>query len=440
MPSISDFVSVSLAIGDRTLDRASFSKIMILGPSQVFPERVRTYEASSALTAMTTDGFTVNSPEYKAMAAVLASNLNRPDVVKVGRRAAANVPTQDLTFGPLDVVDGAIFTIDVNGTEFTYTTGAAEGAADVAAALVSAINGGSEPVTATDNLDGTFDIVDDVAGAQNDFYGKAGKFSCVDNSVDANVATELAAIATIDDEWYGLILASNSEAENEAAAAWANPLGKQFVPVSMSTDQKGAGSADTASTLQGLSYNYVGAKYHERALSFPSAAWMGQMYSYEPGQATWKFKELEGIAKSNLTATEATNLKGKNCNYYVDIGGRGMTFEGWAASGRFMDVTRFADWLVNTVQVNVANILANNPKVPYDDGGILKLSGGVKEALEEGADNSGLALDPAATVTPTYKADQTTTDIANRHLAGMKFSATYTGAIHSVTISGTLAL
>lgn len=447
MASLDNIVTVSISVADRAVDQAGFGIPMVVGPTQAFGERVRTYTAASALTSMVSDGFAVTTPEYKAVAALLASSTQRPTTIKVGRRAAGNVPTQAITFTPVDVIEGKVYTITINGTEFSTTADATPTATEIATALHTAINAGSEPVTSTDNT-GSLTLDDDVAGAQNDIYASAGAFSVDEGGSDANVATELAAILTADASWYGLVLASNSTAENLAAAAWANSNKKLFVAVSADTDQIGAGSSDMASTMETAAYHYAGAMYHQRPMAFAGAAWLGQMLATDPGSATWKFRLLSGIATSgepltgaaHLSATAIANLAAKTANYYVDVGGTGMTFEGYASSGRFFDVTRFVDWLSARLQEDVVNLLINSPKVPYTDGGIAQVQGRMLSVLEQGVDSGGLAKDPRPTVTVPLKSAVAAGDVAARNLPSVQFSATYSGAIHNVAISGTLTL
>ena len=440
MPNLSDVVSVSISVADRAIDQANFGIPMVLGPTQVFAERVRTYSASTALTSMVTDGFTTSDPEYRAVAALLSNPTNRPLTIKVGRRAAANVPTQSITFTPTDLVEGKVYTITINGTEFSATADATPTATEIATALHTAINAGSEPMTSTDNT-GSLTVVDDVAGAANDCYVSSGDFTVDEAGSDASVATELAAILAIDSAWYGLVLASHSTAENLAAASWANTNRKLFVAVYMDSDLGGGGSSDAASVMETAAYHYSGSMYHERPGAFPGAAWMGYMFAQQPGSASWVAKLLSGIAVSDITDSFAANLRTKTCNYYVSIGGAGWTFGGYASSGRFFDITRFVDWLEARIQENVALEFANSPKVPYTDAGIARIQSRVQEVLEQGVDVGGFAEDPRPECRVPKKADVPAADVTNRQLTLVTFSGTLAGAIHQVVpVTGTVTL
>lgn len=52
--------------------------------------------------------------------------------------------------------DSTAYTLTINGTPFTYNSGIGESAADITAQLKLLVDAGTEPVTFTDNLDGTF--------------------------------------------------------------------------------------------------------------------------------------------------------------------------------------------------------------------------------------------------------------------------------------------
>jgi uncharacterized phage protein gp47/JayE len=56
------------------------------------------------------------------------------------------------------VQDGQDYTVVINGDAFTFNSGIGATAESIAAGVVSEINSGGEPVTATDNLDGTFAV------------------------------------------------------------------------------------------------------------------------------------------------------------------------------------------------------------------------------------------------------------------------------------------
>jgi len=434
----SDNVSVTISVADKAIDRAGFGVPLILGPTQAFPERTRLYAASSGLAAMLTDGFAATDPEYLAASALLAQN-PRMESFKIGRRAPANVPDLDIDFTPQTPVEGEVHTINIDGQAFSHTSDATPTVAEITAALETAINAASLGVTATDNT--TFLTIEgDTAGDVFDIYDATENFDVDDNTADASVATELAAVAAADNDWYGLILASHSTLENAAAASWAESNSKLFICTSSDTDILSDTAGNLLETLNGAAYNYTAGVFTRRPGDFFGAAWMASRFAYTPGTASWKFVNLSGVTADNLTASQIANIRSNKGNYYTTQGGLNITSEGWAASGRFLDTTRFIDWLTARISENVFSVMANaaagQGKIPFTDAGINQVVAAVEKTLQDGVQVGGLSSDPAPVVTFPRAADVSAANKAARTLPDIDFSATLAGAVHKTTITG----
>jgi len=163
---------------------------------------------------------------------------------------------------------------------------------------------------------------------------------------------------------------------------------------------------------------------------------------YEPGNATAALKTLPGISADNLTPGQLSGIEAKRWSSYIVRGSAAVTFESYTPFGRFIDVTRFVDWLTVTMQLDVFTVLINNPKVPYTASGISQIKGAILGTLKKGqtAPNNGLADDTDPTVTIAPVAEQATSDRAQRRLKQIKWSARLSGALHGVSISGTLSV
>lgn len=439
-----DNVSVVITVADKAIDQAGFGVPMIVGPTQAFVERARTYAASTALASMATDGFVATDPEYLAMSKVLAQN-PRPSSIKVGRRAAANVPDLDCDITPATPVEGEIFTLAITGAggaeTHTAIADATPTAVEIATALFTAVNGGANAVTAVDDT-GSTSITGDVAGEVFDITCSAN-LGFDDVTVDAAVATELAAIAAYDNDWYGLILASHSTLENVAAAAWAETNKKLFFPASNDTDILSDTAGNFLETLNTASYNYTAGMFSRSPGEFPGAAWMGNRFPLQPGTETYKFVTLAGVTVDSLTATDISNIRSNKGNYYFSSQGINMTSEGWAASGRYIDVTRFVDWLVARLGEAVFSLLVNDAatgKTPMTDSGINKVVSAVEGVLETGVRVTGLSDNPKPVVTYPSAAAISTANKAGRILPDIDFSGTLGGAIHKTTLTGKVSV
>ena len=201
-------------------------------------------------------------------------------------------------------------------------------------------------------------------------------------------------------------------------------------------------STDLASVLKLANRNRSAVIWHATptgGADYPDAAWMGEGFPYEPGTSTWAYKTLNGVTPDTLLASQETALKGKNCNYYMTVGGVSITQEGKVASGEYIDIIIGTDWIEARLRESVYSALENNRKIPYDDTGIAMIEGLVKGVLNEAASKGILQADSIAVTVPKY-ADIPQADKLARKLPDVKFSALYQGAIHSVTINGTISV
>jgi hypothetical protein len=92
------------------------------------------------------------------------------------------------------------------------------------------------------------------------------------------------------------------------------------------------------------------------------------------------------------------------------------------------------------MQYDVYDVLVNNNKVPYTDAGVAMVESRIRSRLNIGVDVGGLSSDPAPTVTVPRVSSETTANRANRTIPDIYFTATLAGAIHSVTINGTVSV
>lgn len=351
-----------------------------------------------------------------------------------------------------DVSPSTLYTLTVKGQDYDVQTDTSvQTAAQIAALLVAEItlNSANSGVFATDNLDGTF-----VLNSSNTFFisGNADQFSITRGlrilpyvSTDT-IATTLAAMRQSSTAWYGLILTDRTKATVESAATWVEG-DKSVLFITASSEAaiiNTTPAADTSSLawfIQNHGYVRTAVLYHQDAdTDFPDAAWMGLCFTYDPGSETWKFKNLKGIATSNLTTTQSFNALGKNANTYEYIGGVGITQNGTSGSGEFIDITRGTDWLKNAIQTAVYQVLVNQPKIPYTDPGIAVIQSQVQMALQQGVAQNFLTDDPAPVVSVPLAASVSSVDKANRLLRNVNFTATLAGAIHAVQIQGTLSV
>lgn len=263
------------------------------------------------------------------------------------------------------------------------------------------------------------------------------------DSGDASIDAALNAIANENNDWYGVVVDQAMVANFADVASWVETA-KKFA-IFWITDVNAydpSKSTDLASVLKLANRNRSAVVWHATptgGADYPDAAWMGEGFPYEPGTSTWAYKTLNGVTPDTILASQETALKNKNCNYYMTVGGVSITQEGKVASGEYIDIIIGTDWIEARLREAVYSALVNNRKIPYDDTGIAMIEGLVKGVLNEAASKGILQADSIAVTVPKY-ADIPQADKLARKLPDVKFSALYQGAIHSVTINGTISV
>lgn len=433
MANPDNIVTVNITVQDAAVSQAGFGTPLVMTHESPFgPELVRSY---SSVAAMVSDGFAPTGAAVAAVTAILGQNPKVPSV-KVGRRTTA-AAAQTVVVTVATVADDTDYTVNINGTAFTIDSGSSATNLTIAAALHAAINAGSEPVTSTDNLDGTFDLVADTAGAPFGLTLSSG-LTQDDQTAAASVAADYAAIKVEDNDFYGVLLAETGTLDAAALAAAAlsdrKIVGLRCADSDILSDTAG----NLAETLEVAGYNNVYLLYGEDVTQYADCAWMGKQFPKNPGSATWAFKSLAGVAVDSLTDTQISNIEANDANHYTSTKGLSMTLQGTMASGRFIDIQRGIDWLTVRMQERILQLLANSDKIAFTDAGIASLESEVRAQLEEAVANN--VITTGYTVTPPAVADVSATDKANRVLGDLDFSATLAGAIHTVTINGSVSV
>lgn len=433
---IGDIVSVSISANTRTPTRAGFGTPLLMTYHTNFTDLVREYED---LTDLVSDGFAATSPTYYMAQALLSQN-PRPESFKVGRLPAAFTQTQTLVMTSATQGDVVSFTIlDSNGTatDISYTILGSETTSTVATAvelLIEAATAGSATTSAASTATIT---VTGAAGEMIYFSNLSSNITYTDTTIDANYDDALTALQVVDDDWYFVLTDINSEANSDLIAAWAETRTKHYVYQTMNTLEKSAGTL--FSGMDSNAYDRSVGLFVENAEEYGACAWVGVMAPKDPGSATWKFKSLTGVTASNLTTTQESYLEGLNANFYTEIAGIGVTTEGVAASGEFVDIQHGIDWLTARIQERLFGIIAGADKVPYTDAAVDSLLNEIISVMEIGVDRNFLVTGTLTATAPKV-ADIDVADRAARLLPDVKFGATLAGAIHKTVLVGTLTV
>lgn len=457
--SLQDIVNVQISTVSESVARAGFGVPLIL--TYHTKDAARVLEFTDASSMLTTGGGPFAASDLAYILASKAFSQNpKPSRVLVGRRVNPTIrkinfePRSGTINGetyPLANTDYAV-TISRDGSEqtFTFDSGATPTVAGITAGLVALVNAGTIDVLATDN---TTDLDIEAAATPGGAATAGTPFTAsYDRSlfisedttpvaVGGDLASEIAAIRNINDDWYGIVGDWWGATEIEDVAAAIEALYKIHVCASADDGMYDSGvTTDPGSVLAASEYARSMIFHHSTPETGIAAACLGKNLPKDPGSITWKFKTLAGIAVQSYTPGEETALDGKNIERYVEIAGVSITCNGKTSSGEFMDVTRFVDWLKARMEENIFAKLAAADKIPYTDPGVSVVESEVYAVLNEGISVGGLAADPAPTVSVPLVANVSAVDRANRLLPDVKFNAQLAGAIHAVEVTGTITI
>lgn len=439
MGNLSDIVTINIALATAAVKQPGFGIPLVADYHTRFSERLRFY---SDLDGMVSDGFVAADAAYKAASACFAQT-PQPKLVAVGRRALA--PTSKVEITPV-ASDSSIYAIEftdhagASGTASITSDGSAT-VAEICTALKTAIDALSLSLTV---VDGTTKVtVTETAGAGKWFGCKARNLALLlvqQTHLNPGIETDLAAIKLVDSTWYGVGMTTSSIAEVTALGVWVEANKKQCLQDSQDSDIIGSGTSDIASVLKTATEYRTSIEYHNDSRVFAAFALFGAVYPNDPGSITFKFRQCASVPAVPLTATHLVNLRAKNANSFVDMGGVTISLEGKSAAGEFCDVIRDRDWFESRMQTRIYSALLNSKKVPYTDNGISLIAGLIRAQMVEGVTSGFLAESPDWIVTVPKAADISANDKASRSLTGLKFSATIAGAVHAVTVTGTITL
>lgn len=441
MATLDSIVNVQIALQTTGVTRGEFGIPMIVAPLMTFTERVRVYnsynEASeddlppSLLTALS-DCF---------------GQIPRPRQVKVGRRSVLTAIINVTELLPLGT-----YSITVGAETYSFTADGTPLASEIVTGLAAAITTDTdEKITATvvgDTLQIAYISQLDLAGVSLATGLGWGLISPL--SAGTAVGDDLDAILDEDARWYGLVMTERVKQTQLDAAEWTEANDRLFITATSESDVLNPALAtDLISVLKNTRYFRTAVMFHTNAATeYPDAAWAGRVFTIQPGGETWALKGLASVTPSPLTATQRQTVINKGGNtfefYQAQVA---LTNPGKVSAGEWIDVIRFRDWLKDTIQVNMVQMMINRDKVPYTDQGIQLCVNNLRKSLQEGQKVGGIApdeLDAAGATVPGFiltfpRSVELASSIKASRILDIGFTARLAGAIHVVNVSGALA-
>lgn len=446
--AITDVVSVSIRIEDSSPKAVAFDTPMIFAKAPYVG--AREYDATPAgLAAMVTDGFPTYSRAYQLLTR-MAGQSGGAGSAQVYARTNHQTQTCDFTVDITKTRVGSVLSFDlayqgVSSTiEVTVAVNTVNAILDLIETAIDASTAGVAGVGVTpDNATATkLTLAADTAG---DFFqidlGGEQAISLEDvSTAGTDFALELAAAkALLGESVYGLLIDGYSETEGNLAAAFTEANG--MVCLLLSADQEILESGQTddlASDLDGSGYNRTAVCFTRNMSSDWHAGLLGQMLGQTAGSATWAFKTIAGAEADVLSTTHFATARDKHALVYSQTRGRSHAWDGFAASGRFFDITHGVDFLKADIETRLFQQFLNAAKIPFNATGFSVLETPIRGALGA-AETSGL-IEPGWRVDMPSLASISSVDKAARILRGVTITATLTGAVHQVIIAATLAV
>jgi hypothetical protein len=450
MSGIADIVAITIAIQDSAPKAVEFDTIAIMCKAPFAGGRLYPI-TPQGLASMVTDTFTTHSRAYQLMARMAGQSGGAAEAYIWGR-TAQQTQTLDLTVDTTVTAVGTViaFSISYAGVTSSISITVAANtvndildlveiaidasAAGIAGIIVTPDNATATKLTLTNAVPGTFVQVD----------GFPKSILLEDVSVaGTSFAAELAAMkADLGETVYGLLIDGYSQTEIALAAAFAEANGMIFLGQSADNEIITSDTDDIATTMKTAGYNRSAVCFSRYMTGDFAAALLGRQLGQTPGSSNWAMQTLAGVSADTIIPASHTIARGKRALTYTTDRNVAHTWDGFAASGRFFDLTHGADALKADMETRCYQVFLNAEKVPFNATGVAMLEAPMRAALSAAEGNVAEAglIEPGWTVDMPSLVGYSAVDKAARHLRTAFFTAVLTGAVNKLTIAGTLTL
>ncbi|NHN93440.1 DUF3383 family protein [Acetobacter sicerae] len=271
----------------------------------------------------------------------------------------------------------------------------------------------------------------------------------------------IARLAAATGDWYGCAFTEATMPTDTAMVTVAKQIEALNPPRTLWVTAQEAGAIDAASTTDLaylLSKATVTRTFVQYSSSSPYAAIsaFGRIatvdYTGSNTTLTLMFKTEPDVTAETLTSTQASALKAKNCNVYVNYqNGTAILQTGVMADGTWADTRIGADAFQNALQVAGFNTLYTQPKIAQTDAGMNILettydaqcsvyvqngffAPGVWDGPTIGALNSGDTMPSGYYIYRPAISTQSAADRAARKAVTMQIACKLAGAVHSSNV------
>lgn len=378
--SLNDVVNVVILDGSTAIATASFQIPLILATFTNFSERARTYTSITQVGAdfdSTSNVYTMASKLF-GQTSVLGAP---PPSIIVGRRQV-----DEVTLTPV-VANNQVYTVTINGTDYSFTSDGTATAAEISAGLDTAI-GTPAGITVTDNT-GSLTVEVTTPGAEWS-VSTSSNIAQVNTTPTETWVEALEAVEVENDTWYLLVAETQVSAEQEALSDAIQAREKIYGLSSADAVAPTTGTTDIGAILNAKSAGRTfGVYLPTAATDYPEAAWAGSQLALTPGSNDWDFKRANGVTVSKLSPTQITNLKNKSWNYYIAKGGVNIFQNGDMFDKKPIDVQVGKDWIKARLQEGIYFRIINSLKIPMTDAGLVIVENEIRAVMSL-AESNGL--------------------------------------------------
>ncbi len=430
MASLDQTITVNVLRSPGGVPRGNFGLAMWMTHEQYSPLRAASYADINEVNSVYPDGSAT-----RAAASIFFGQSPRPNKLIIGTKLGS------VNLTPVAVND-TLYEVVINGITIGFTSDADATVPEITLGLSAAIDaeGTIGPLTTTTDNGTDFDVESSgVIPFSLTIPASSTDLLTAVHSDDASetVSTGLGLIREADDSWFVLLHQTVAKADILSLASDINALKKMHCWLSRDADDLvAATTTSTGAELKALSYEKTFGIRDSSALQNQrkDMAFVGNGFTRDVGQVTFKWKVLLGVTADAFTSTEQAGMEIKNINFYSDITmGVPMTQEGVVAVGEYIDVQRNIAFLESNVQLDLLDLFRQNDIVHIDDVGLLLIDGVLRARLADVVARRILQDDATLTV-PTFEQLEAMLPPA-RTVTGIKIFGAPVDAVHFATVT-----
>lgn len=259
---------------------------------------------------------------------------------------------------------------------------------------------------------------------------------------DDSIPTTLDSIVAAHSDFYIFMITERDKVNMHVAGDWALSNEKIFI-----------GCSSDLTSLDGRSNIREAYLIHDDAASFQEANWVGMCIPKDPGTITWNWKAPIGAKSCSYSLTQLNAIRNGHGQTICTRAGIIYVNEGITTGGEFIDVIQARDYVKARLGEALFALMVKSAKVPFDNDGIAQIESALRAVFKTCGQKGIIAKvvseadqaesDEGAyqfTVKVPERSEVPENSRSARTLSGIKFRFILAGAIHKVTVDGTITV